>query len=57
MLRCRDICCYLTAAIWLYIVLWDGDITLYESVGFIAVYVGYVILSGARLPCTILPQY
>jgi len=47
----RDVVCYLTAAVWLYIVLWDGDITLYESIGFIAVYVGYVavVIIGRKI--------
>ena len=40
----RDVMAYLIAAVWSYIALWDGYISLAESVGFIGVYVLYVVV-------------
>jgi sodium/potassium/calcium exchanger 6 len=40
----RDVTCYLVAATWSYVALWDGAIELWESVGFVGVYVLYVLV-------------
>lgn len=40
----RDVMAYLTAAVWSYIALWDGYISIGESAGFIGVYVLYVLV-------------
>eukprot|EP00039_Didymoeca_costata_P021051 m.343244 g.343244 ORF g.343244 m.343244 type:complete len:751 (+) comp22547_c0_seq1:366-2618(+) len=40
----RDVVCYLVAALWAFVVIFDGDITLGESIGFVGVYVGYVLV-------------
>jgi sodium/potassium/calcium exchanger 6 len=40
----RDVCCYLGAAAWTAVVLHDGDIFLWEALGFIGIYVLYVLV-------------
>lgn len=47
----RDITVYLVAVLWTYVVLWDRQIHLYESLGFIVIYVVYVavVIVGRKI--------